>query len=222
MYRPPAIVAFLLASVAAGCGSPTEAAWPDGAVLSPTPDATIRPVDLELGCLGWAGHSGDDVRCGEWDTASGRRGWLIERDDVTASLQISLLRIEDGGVVSAAVARDTDGSYRGIEAEPFDLDGDGVIDAVAVGYRLAGTGDVLVVEVVEADDLVPTATVTLDGGRAAVGLGGVDVWEAVFAPEDPNCCPSAFRHSLLTREAQRWLLVEQAMVGPDDVPESQL
>ncbi len=66
---------------------------------------------------------------------------------------------------------------------------------VWVGYRYAGTGHYLDLDVLDPlpDHIFLRGLQGLDHGQVDVHPGGATVQTAVYGPSDPNCCPSQFK-----------------------------
>ena len=144
--------------------------------------------------------------------------WLVGRHRGTGALRAYVFRRLVGNQWTVALsAADDDGvEFAGIVVRVEDVSGDGRPDIV-FGIRHQGTGQILELDVVEAPGQV-TLHRELDKGTAAVAPGQLEDWAAQFGPEDPNCCPSSFLHTVIRVEGGAWRAVAQEQVDPNSQP----
>ena len=118
-------------------------------------------------------------------------------------------RTEDGGAWRAVYAF-TDAPRRGVlgiqRPQRGDLTGDGVDELVTFEDR-GGSGACGVTRVISpssgaADEIYKRAT--CDAETSVIGTT-LEVREAVYGPDDPHCCPSAFRTTTLEWDGERFV-----------------
>ncbi len=118
-------------------------------------------------------------------------------------------RTEDRGAWRAVYAF-TDAPRRGVlgiqRPQRGDLTGDGVDELVTFEDR-GGTGACGVTRVISpragaADEIYKRAT--CDAETSVVGIA-LEIREAVYGPDDPHCCPSAFRTTTLEWDGERFV-----------------
>lgn len=104
------------------------------------------------------------------------------------------------------------GTWSGVTVELGDHDSDGSAE-VWVGYRYAGTGQYLDLDVVmplpEADFPATTSYFlgglqSLDHGVIDMHPGGATVQRAIYGASDPGCCPSQFLQQEITSAGTEW------------------
>lgn len=95
-------------------------------------------------------------------------------------------------------------------------------DALVVGYRYAGTGQVLDYEVVVAGPRVAARRDGLQRGSVRIRAGAITEYAADYPNDEPTCCPPRYTRSELIRDGSRYRLVRRGFVEPDDVPPSEL
>lgn len=81
-------------------------------------------------------------------------------------------------------------------------------EEMVVGIRNQGTGGILQLEIIGGSGTV-VGHLTVDRGRAVVGPGAIEVWEAQYGPDDPNCCPSAFAHRRIVFAEGRYRIIDE-------------
>lgn len=108
------------------------------------------------------------------------------------------------------------GAYVGVELAVADVSGDGNDDAVFL-FRQGGSGGILAVDVVEAPGEV-TLHLDVEKGQLRAGDGRIDAYSALFGPDDPNCCPSSYRHDVVRRLGGAWRVVSSDEVPPTALP----
>ena len=104
-----------------------------------------------------------------------------------------------------------DQRFQSIKARQADLTGDGRAEVV-FGFRARGSGGILQVDVVSSDGDVVLHR-DLDKGEATVDGNALATWEARFLPEDPNCCPSGYVHTVIRFEGGHWREVKREDVA---------
>ncbi|MDQ1396358.1 MAG: hypothetical protein QOG64_1617 [Acidimicrobiaceae bacterium] len=93
--------------------------------------------------------------------------------------------------------------------------------AALFGFRRPGTGDILELDLV--DDQGPVKVhLEAEQGSVRVTGGQLEVWSAVYGPQDPTCCPSAFTRQVIQRRGSQWVGSSQQQMDPANVPPSQL
>ncbi len=98
---------------------------------------------------------------------------------------------------------------------PFGGDAEGLW----VGYRYAGTGgylDLDVLEWFEDGSARRGALKELAKGAVDVRPGGAAVVSAVYAADDPTCCPSSFLRREMSWSSNRWRIDPGILLAPDD------
>lgn len=181
----------------------------DGAVLTPPANPTPRAIDKLRGCNSAGDPGWTIVECGALQSQGMVMIWLIESRG--AGRRVLVLREQTGGLWAPVLAvADDDGSrYVDIGVKGEDVSGDGQPE-LSFGFRRAGAGRVLDVDVVSAPGVVALHR-TLAGGSARVAKGQVDTWEAL--PEG-TAVHSIFRFS------GSWRMVSSSPVAADAVPPS--
>ena len=98
------------------------------------------------------------------------------------------------------------GTWSNVHVEVGDYNADDGVE-VWVGYRVAGTGGYLDLDVL---DPQPDGAFFLGGlqglakGRVDVQPGSADVMSAVYSASDPNCCPSSLLLQKIIPSAGTW------------------
>lgn len=181
-----------------------------GVLAEPTrPD--VRRLSGAGGCEEWA-DGARAVRC----EVGGDVAWLVA--EVADEWRVELLRPVDGQRWAVdLVAAEPGGTWQDVRAVATDAGGP-TGHEVLVGFRHPGSGGLLVVELVDRGGLAVHGE--LEQGRARLSATGLETWEAIFAPDDPTCCPSAFRRDVVAWADGSWQVVETTEVPADEVPES--
>lgn len=183
----------------------------EGAVLT----ATRGPARPAAACPALA-EPGYGAECG----TAGDLVWLIESSRDTGGLRVTVFEPAGPGTVRPALGVVDDGPdgavrFAAITARAVDVSGDGV-DELVVGFRGQGSGGSLDVDVVGHSEGGPErggpdAEVvvhrTLDQGQATATAGRLDLWSAVYGPGDARCCPSVWRHEVVTFVDGAWRVV---------------
>jgi hypothetical protein len=210
-------------------GNPNGPVVPaDGAVLTPI-DPRPAPVPYEAtpGCswLPDASAPNDAARpCGGPATGTGtaaRPGlaWVLAPNG-SGGRTLTVYRVVDGTAQAVLSASDQTGAAWGA-VTPQMAALEGLTEpALVVGFRMSGSAGQLQVDVVSSDGTVAFHR-ELDQGRAEVGDGQYQDWAAKYASDDPNCCPSAYEHSVVRLASGQWRVVIDEMVPPDQVPKGQ-
>jgi hypothetical protein len=104
----------------------------------------------------------------------------------------------------------------GIRVDAGDLTGDAIPDLLSFedvgGSGACGTYRVIASTVGDASEIFRRATCDTE---IAISKGDLRVREAVFEPDDPHCCPSAFRTSVLRWNGATWEEVSSEVVPTD-------
>jgi hypothetical protein len=133
---------------------------------------------------------------------------------------LTVYRVTDGKAQAVLSASDETGAaWSTVTPELMRLNGLAE-PALVVGFRMTGSAGQLQVDVVSSDGTVAFHR-ELDQGRAEVGSGEYEDWAARYASDDPNCCPSAYEHSVVRFVNGQWRIVIDEMVPPGQVPKGQ-
>jgi hypothetical protein len=194
----------------------------EGAVLAKPPVAETRTSSSGCGSLNDPGWSSN---CGIVQARDADLAWILETKSVigggTARRAYVFRRQSGSSWTLALAAKDDDGTtYADMRLRSADVSGDGSPDIV-FGFRVQGTGQILMVDVVEGPGEVVVHR-ELSKGSVRVSSGQLDDWSANLGPDDPSCCPSSYTHGEVRKVSGAWRLVRQTSVPPDDVPPSQL
>ena len=172
----------------------------------PAPPDPPRPAEAVTGSVLRPATGG---RVGPVDGESGDLSWragegelVVMRDDRT------ILRADDPD------------RFRDVAVKATDVDGDGAEELIAL-FRGAGSAGLLELDLVAADGDVVFHH-EADKGVARVGPSVVEVFAARFAPDDPNCCPSAYERRVVEAREGVWLVRTTGEVAAEDVPLSDL
>lgn len=201
---------------------------PDGALLTPI-DPPPAPVPFPAGtsCLmlpnataaNDAPYPCGAPGAGTGTTAHPGLAWVLAPSG-KGGRTLTVYRVVDGRAQAVLAASDPDGTaWSTVTPEKVQLTGLPDI-ALAVGFRANGSAGQLQVDVVGADGTVAFHR-EVDQGQASVSDGQYQDWAARFAADDPNCCPSAYEHSVVRNVAGRWRVVIDETVPPSAVPKGQ-
>jgi hypothetical protein len=199
--------------------SPTPSPLPEPSHLQLPPDAPSTVEDpqaiteIAAGDLGPLLPPGATVAFADVEAAPFDQiaiAWERGEDPFAAERGFALWqRTEDRGAWHAVYAF-TDAPRRGVlgiqRPQHGDLTGDGVDELVTFEDR-GGTGACGVTRVISpragaADEIYKRAT--CDAETSLVGTA-LEIREAVYGPEDPHCCPSAFRTTTLEWDGERFV-----------------
>jgi hypothetical protein len=194
-----------------------------GAVLA-APATTDQRVESG-GCVSLADPGWGSVRCGVAHGKLTTLTWLIEsragpRSEMATR---SYVFAPSSGTNERVVleAFDNDASrFAGVQAKVDTVEGGGFEDIV-FGFRNQGSAQVLSVDLVQGQGQVSVHQ-DLYRGVARTAPGRLDVWSAVLAANDPNCCPSSYEHATISYSDGGWRVVLAESVAPSAVPPSQL
>jgi hypothetical protein len=94
----------------------------------------------------------------------------------------------------------------GITMEPGDLTGDGIADLLTSEHT-GGTGACARWRVLASEPGGATEIYRLDAcdTEIVIDAGELRIREAVYEPDDPHCCPSAFRVTTSRWDGQEWV-----------------
>jgi hypothetical protein len=141
--------------------------------------------------------------------------WVVEKGE-EARVTV-LLRDGQGGATPVLWAFDDTGfGWASIAVVAHDLTGDGV-DELIVGFRNAGSGGFLDLDVVANDGQVVLHR-SLDRGAADLVDGTLMDFRAKVLEGEPNCCPSEYVKTVIDYVDGAWRLLEQSPLPTDDVP----
>jgi hypothetical protein len=154
---------------------------------------------------------------GRWsgpvDGTAGDLAWRVASTDVRVA-------VRDGdGWRTVLRANDAGDRFAVVRARAVDLTGDGVAEVV-FGFRDRGSASILEIDVVQAPGDVVFHQ-EADKGVAVTRRGELDLYAAQFGPDDPNCCPSSYRRSVVRFTGGAWRAASDR-VAPDAVPPGQL
>jgi hypothetical protein len=120
-------------------------------------------------------------------------------------------RLPDAWRVVYAFTDEPPTAVFGVAFEDGDLTADGVPDALTFestgGSGACGTWRVVRISGEAADEIWSRETCDTDVRIVAGDLG---VRQAVYAPSDPHCCPSAYRTSTFHWTGERWTVVSRS------------
>jgi hypothetical protein len=104
----------------------------------------------------------------------------------------------------------------GIRVETDDLTGDAIADLLTF-EDVGGSGACGTYRVVASTEGDASAIFRRDtcDTEIAISRGDLRVREAVFEPDDPHCCPSAFRTSVLRWDGAAWEEISSEVVPTD-------
>jgi hypothetical protein len=101
----------------------------------------------------------------------------------------------------------------GIDLETDDLTGDGIPDALTIEQRggsgACGTWRVIVSTPGTAVEVFRRSACDTE---IRIASGGLSVREAVYVPDDPHCCPSAFRNARLEWDGKAFVETSSEVV----------
>lgn len=223
------------ASTAPQATSTTRAGNPDGPVVVPD-GALLTPIDPPPGPVPFPGGTSclmlpnataaNDAPypCGAPGAGTGTAAhpglaWVLAPNG-KGGRTLTVYRVIDGRAQAVLAASDPDGTaWSTVTPEKVQLTG--LPDtALAVGFRANGSAGQLQVDVVDAGGTVAFHR-EVDQGQASVSDGQYEDWAARFAADDPNCCPSAYEHSVVRDVAGKWRVVIDETVPPSAVPKGQ-
>jgi hypothetical protein len=194
-----------------------------GAVLA-APGSTDQRAQT-AGCASLADAGWGAVRCGVAHTKVGVLTWLTEsRAGPRSQLETRSYVFEPAtGTIQQVVleAFDNDGSrFAGVQVKVDTVEGGGFEDIV-FGFRNQGSAEILSIDLVQGPGHV-TVHQDLYRGVARTQPGRLDLWSAVLAANDANCCPSSYEHETISYSDGGWRVVVAESVPPSAVPPSQL
>lgn len=141
--------------------------------------------------------------------------WLDEEPSGRRTGLIVWQRFEDGSSWRAVYAF-TDPPRKGvfgIRLEPGDVTGDGISDLLSFedvgGSGACGTYRVVTSVPGDATEIFRRDTCDT---QIAISRGDLRVREAVYGPDDPHCCPSAFRTTVLRWNGTSWEEISSEVV----------
>ncbi len=156
------------------------------------------------------------VRCG----VAGRLVWEVVAPVSGPGTTVTVYRVIGGDeaellepVLSAVDQFDR--AWESVGVQTVDLSGDEVPE-VLLGFRTAGSGNFLEVDVVANDGQVVLHR-SLHHGEALYFSGVYADYAAVSDPDEPNCCPSEFTFETLRYSEGRWSLSDSTVVDADQV-----
>lgn len=139
---------------------------------------------------------------------------LVARSTGDGSFAVFVLFQEEGALRSTFEAYEPGaGTWESVTVQLGDYHFDDGAE-IWVGYRYAGTGSFLDLDVIDPQPEGPDFPATrnfflgglqgLDGGQVDLHPGGATVLTSVYAGSDPNCCPSSFLVREITWAANEW------------------
>ena len=193
-----------------------------GAVLRQPRVGPPRTFDDAEGCQSLADRGPWEVECETVTAGDQQLAWMVARHPGTGAIRSYVFRrlVGNQWTVALAAADEEGVDLADVRVRVEDVSGDGRPDLV-FGFRHQGTGQILEVDVVEAPGSV-TLHRELDKGTAQVRPGELQDWAAQFGPDDANCCPSSFLHTVIRFQAGAWRAVGQQQVDPNSQPAGDL
>jgi hypothetical protein len=144
--------------------------------------------------------------------------WLVEEASGRRSGLIVWQRSEDPPLWRAVYAF-TDPARKGvfgIRTDTGEVTGDGIADLVSFedvgGSGACGTYRVIASALGDATQIFRRDTCDT---QIAISRGDLRVREAVYRPDDPHCCPSAFRTTVLRWDGTAWEELSSEVVATD-------
>lgn len=139
---------------------------------------------------------------------------LVARSAGDGSFAVFVLFQEEGALRSTFEAYEPGaGTWESVTVQLGDYHFDDGAE-IWVGYRYAGTGGFLDLDVIDPQPEGPDFPATrdfflgglqgLDGGQVDLHPGGATVLTSVYAGSDPNCCPSSFLVREISWAANEW------------------
>lgn len=139
---------------------------------------------------------------------------LVARSSGDGSFAVFVLFQEEGALRSTFEAYEPGaGTWDSVTVQLGDYHFDDGAE-IWVGYRYAGSGSFLDLDVIDPQPEGPDFPATrdfflgglqgLDGGQVDLHPGGATVLTSVFAGSDPNCCPSSFLVREISWAANEW------------------
>lgn len=189
---------------------PAPVAFPAGSTCTALPGA-LAPNHAPFPC-GTPGANGGTA-------ANPGLAWVLA-PTAQGGQTLTVYRVVDGEAQAVLGATDADGTaWSKITPEYVQLTGLSG-QGLAVGFRANGSAGQLQLDVVGTDGAVAFHR-EVDQGQALVTGGEYQDWAAKYASNDPNCCPSAYEHSVVRFANGRWRVVIDEIVPPGSVPKGQ-
>ena len=148
---------------------------------------------------------------------------MVQRENGDGHYRVIVFFKQNGSTdyLSRYVAEEPSaGTWSSVHAIVGDYNADDGAE-VWVGYRAAGTGGYLDLDVL---DPRPNGSFFLGGlqglpkGAIHVRPGGADVSSAVYAGSDPTCCPSSMRNQQIAHLGDQWYLTAGASTPSGSAP----
>lgn len=168
-------------------------------------------------------------RCGVWNAVGGQRMWTLTKGASANSRFFVIVWQQSAPNVWRPVLRAVEeaaGQWADATVRTGNIDS-GANDELVVGFRTAGTGGYLDMEIVDIRSGSPRVVAVFPGAAKGAAVlvpgGGVDVWSAVYGTGEPVCCPSGFQQYQILPSPGGWIVVEGvgATTGDAVIPSSQ-
>lgn len=178
-----------------------------------------RPLKRRQGRCDGLAPRGDQVQCGTGKGATADLVWVVDHRR-KGGTSVQVLKSSGQRFTPVLGANDPDGSaWSTVDVEAADIGGPPG-DELLVGFRSPTTNGLLQVDVVGGNGTVLFHR-ELEQGRAEATGGSYQDWSAQFGPNDPNCCPSVYRHAVIAFVNGNWREVQGADVPPSEAPKGQ-
>jgi hypothetical protein len=186
-------------------------------VAIPQPgNAVSDPAGPALPCASLV-HSGWTlVNCQRVATEGGRpAAWVIERNGPGWRITLWSWSGGKGVWLSQFAYLDESGFETAeIDARLHGMEAGSPFSALVVGYRVPGSGQILLVEIVDGfdgDGMGPVAgAIDLSHGSVRFPAGALDTWSAQYPGGEPNCCPAHFDRVKVWHNGSGWVSQKQA------------
>ena len=191
------------------------------------PEVTAEPGVCEPFYDAIAGGPYTVQRCGIWNAQGGQRMWTVTLG-VGGLLHAYIWQqgAPNNWLPVMRIVQAAPGVWDDINIVTGNID-TGENDELVSGIRIAGTGGYLSVNVVDIRSGNPRSMAVyneIPGGIAALRPNnGVELWSAVYADTDPECCPSHFQQYALVAAGSDWFVVTGPSVptGDPSIPPTQ-
>lgn len=200
---------------------PPVVAAPDGTewLLGPQagdPQVTAPAADCEPFFAATTGGPYTVSECGTWNAIGGVRVWSVVRGASNVLIAVVWQAAEpDVWAPRARLFEPEVGLWSGVTIRTANVDA-GPNDELLSGIRINGTGGYLTLDLLDiraSDPAVVARVPDIPKGVATIRAGsGIEIWGALFEPDDAGCCPSGYAQRLLTAGAGGWVL-EEGMVA---------
>ena len=184
------------------------------------PEVTAEPGVCEPFYEAIAGGPYTMQRCGIWNAQGGQRMWTVTLGvDALLHAYIWQQSAPNNWVPVMRIVQAAPGVWDDINIVTGNID-TGENDELVSGIRIAGTGGFLSVNVVDIRSGNPRSMAVyneIPGGIAVLRPNnGVELWSAVYADTDPECCPSHFQQYALVAAGSDWFVVTGPSVPTGD------